>query len=461
MLAPHDRPQPRSGCLMPERDIYSVSRLNREVRRLLEQGFSRIWLEGELSNVARPSSGHLYFSLKDAGAQIRAAMFRNRNRALPFTPDDGMQVLVRGKLSLYEPRGDYQLIVEHMEEAGDGLLQRAFEVLKQKLSAEGLFDEVHKQTLPALPERIGVITSPSGAAIRDVLTVLGRRFPAIPVRVYPVPVQGKEAAGEIAGTLDLASRRGDCDVLILTRGGGSLEDLWPFNEEIVARAMHDCDIPVISAVGHEIDFTIADFVADRRAATPSAAAELASPDQQEWLQHIGHLATRLQGRFRESLTGRQQAVTWLAKHLQQLHPGQTLRQQAQRLDELERRSRTTLQTSLDNRLASLAALHGRLQLHSPAGCIGELQLRWRASAQRLGSAVQTLITTRRQALAVNSRALNAISPLATLERGYAIVSRPGGDILRDAGEVKSGEQINARLGKGQLLCTVDEASGDA
>ena len=443
------------------RDIYSVSRLNREVRRLLEQGFSRIWLEGELSNVARPSSGHLYFSLKDAGAQIRGAMFRNRNRSLPFTPEDGMQVLVRGKLSLYEPRGDYQLIVEHMEEAGDGLLQRAFEALKQKLSLEGLFDEEHKRPLPALPERIGVITSPSGAAIRDVLTVLGRRFPAIPVRIYPVPVQGREAAGEIAAALQLASRRRDCDVLILTRGGGSLEDLWPFNEEIVARAIHACDIPVISAVGHEIDFTIADFVADRRAPTPSAAAELASPDQQEWLQHIGHLSSRLQGRMRETLAGRRQSLTWLEKHLQQLHPGQTLRQQAQRLDELERRSLAVLHSTLASRQAALAALHGRLQLHSPAGRIGELELRWRSAARRLGSAMQATLTARRQSLAVNSRALNAISPLATLERGYAIVSTPDGTILRNARDVQPGERISARLGKGQLACTVDEVSEES
>ncbi len=451
---------PDPAARTPERDIYSVSRLNREVRRLLEQGFSRIWLEGELSNLARPSSGHLYFSLKDAGAQVRGAMFRNRNRALPFTPEDGMQVLVRGKLSLYEPRGDYQLIVEHMEQSGDGLLQRAFEALKQKLSAEGLFAEEHKRPLPALPQRIGVITSPSGAAIRDVLTVLGRRFPAIPVRVYPVPVQGKEAAGEIAATLALAARRRDCDVLILTRGGGSLEDLWAFNEESVARAIHACDIPIICAVGHEIDFTIADFVADQRAATPSAAAELASPDQQEWLQHIGHLATRLQGCFRQTLASRSQAVTWLAKHLQQLHPGQTLRQQAQRLDELERRSLASLQSTISKLQASLHTSQARLQLHSPASRLGELQLHWRATARRLGNAMQAALASRRQALAVNSRALNAISPLATLERGYAIVSRPGGDILRDAKDVQAGEQVNARLGKGQLLCTVDETSAD-
>ena len=444
----------------PGRDIYSVSRLNREVRRLLEDGFPRIWLEGELSNIARPSSGHLYFTLKDAGAQIRGAMFRNRSQSLRFKPEDGLQVLVRGKLGLYEPRGDYQLIVEHMEEAGDGILQRAFEVLKQKLVAEGLFDTEHKRPLPALPQRIGVITSPSGAAIRDVLTVLGRRFPAIPVRIYPVPVQGREAAAAIAAALQQASKRLDCDVLILTRGGGSLEDLWPFNEEIVARAMFDCDIPIVSAVGHEVDFTIADFVADQRAATPSAAAELVSPDQQEWLQHLGHLATRLQARCMDGLGNRKQALGWLQKHLQRLHPGQTLRQQAQRLDDLERRSRLSMTNRINELQSTLKASHARLQQHSPATRIGEMKLRWEGTAQRLGAALQPRLATHRQALAINSRALNSISPLATLERGYAIVSKTDGNILRTVDGVTTGEKIQARLARGQLLCTVDEIKTD-
>jgi len=270
-----------TGPGTPDRDVYTVSRLNQTARQLLEQGLPRIWLEGELSNLSRPSSGHLYFTLKDSRAQIRGAMFRNRNQLLRFRPQEGMQMLVRCRISLYEPRGDYQLIAESMEEAGDGALQRAFEELKRKLDLEGLLRAEHKQPLPLLPRRIGVVTSPSGAAIRDVLSVLKRRFPAIPVMVYPVPVQGKEAGREIAAMLHRAGERRECDVLILTRGGGSLEDLWAFNEEVVARAIHDCPVPVISAVGHEVDFTIADFVADQRAPTPSAAAELASPDQYE------------------------------------------------------------------------------------------------------------------------------------------------------------------------------------
>lgn len=446
---------PATGSGAPERDIYTVSRLNSEVRKLLEQGFSRIWLEGELSNIARPSSGHLYFSLKDADAQIRGAMFRNRNQALRFKPEEGLQVLVRARVSLYEPRGDYQLIVDHMELAGDGVLQRAFEELKRKLAAEGLFDAEVKQELPLLPQRIGVITSPSGAAIRDVLSVLKRRFPAIPVRIYPVAVQGKEAAAEIAAAIETASKRADCDVLILTRGGGSLEDLWSFNEEIVARAIHRCRIPLVSAVGHEIDFTIADFVADRRAATPSAAAELVSPDQLEWLAHMQHLAMRMQNRLQQARSESGQRLVWLEKRLQQLHPGQTLRQQAQRLDDLERRSRLGIASSISHLHASLQAAHGRLRQHSPRTRIGEMDLRWRALARRLGVSMQSFLARRQQVLTVHSRALHAISPLATLERGYSIVRTPDGTIVRTADAVKPGDPVEARLARGTLQCTVD------
>jgi exodeoxyribonuclease VII large subunit len=446
---------PATGATAPEREIYTVSRLNSEVRKLLEQEFARIWLEGELSNIARPSSGHLYFSLKDANAQIRGAMFRNRNQALRFKPAEGLQVLVRARVSLYEPRGDYQLIVDHMELAGDGMLQRAFEELKQKLAAEGLFDAAAKRELPLMPQRIGVITSPTGAAIRDVLSVLKRRFPAIPVRIYPVAVQGKEAAGEIAEALDTASKRADCDVLILARGGGSLEDLWPFNEEIVARAIHRCRIPIVSAVGHEIDFTIADFAADRRAATPSAAAELVSPDQQEWLAHMRHLAARMQNRLQQARSDAGQQLAWLEKRLQQLHPGQTLRQQAQRLDELERRSRLGIARSISHLQASLLEVHGRLRQHSPRARIGELDLRWRALARRLGVSVQSSLARRQQALTVHSRALHTISPLATLERGYAIVRTPDGTIVRAAESVRPGDPVEARLARGTLQCTVD------
>jgi exodeoxyribonuclease VII large subunit len=440
----------------PERDIYSVSRLNQEARLLLEQGFPRIWLEGELSNVSRPSSGHLYFTLKDARAQIRAAMFRSRNQAIRFRPEEGLQVLVRGRISLYEPRGDYQLIVDQMEEAGDGALRRAFEELKRKLDAEGLFDAARKQPLPTLPSRIGVITSPSGAAVRDVISVLRRRFPAIPVLIYPVPVQGKEAGGEIANAIRLASRRAECDVLILTRGGGSLEDLWPFNEEVVARAIHDCRVPLVSAVGHEIDFTIADFVADRRAATPSAAAEVVVPDQLEWLARLTQLSARLENRLRQLLSDDQRRMAWLEQRLQQLHPGQYLRQQAQRLDELEQRARLLIEIKFNRLQYSLKELNEELQRHSPTQLLGRLQLQQDLLAQRLGTAVLGLLAEKRRRLELACRSLDTISPLATLQRGYAIVSQlPERRILRQAASVKAGDRLEARLAEGTLVCTVD------
>jgi len=440
----------------PERDIYSVSRLNQEARLLLEQGFPRIWLEGELSNVSRPSSGHLYFTLKDARAQIRAAMFRSRNQAIRFRPKEGLQVLVCGRISLYEARGDYQLIVDQMEEAGDGALRRAFEELKRRLDAEGLFDAACKQPLPALPSRIGVITSPSGAAVRDVISVLRRRFPAIPVLIYPVPVQGKEAGGEIANAIRLASRRADCDVLILTRGGGSLEDLWPFNEEVVARAIHDCRVPLVSAVGHEIDFTIADFVADRRAATPSAAAELVTPDQLEWLARLTQLSARLENRLRQMLSDDQRRLAWLEQRLQQLHPGQYLRQQAQRLDELEQRTRLLVEFKFNKLQYSLNDLNEKLQRHSPTQLLGRLQLQQDLLAQRLGTAVQVLLAEKRRRLELACRSLDTISPLATLQRGYAIVTQlPEHRILRQAASVNTGDRVEARLAEGTLVCTVE------
>ena len=440
----------------PEREIYSVSRLNQEARLLLEQGFPRLWLEGELSNVSRPSSGHLYFTLKDARAQIRAAMFRSRNQAIRFRPEEGLQVLVRGRISLYEPRGDYQLIVDQMEEAGDGALRRAVEELKRTLDAEGLFDAARKQSLPPLPSRIGVITSPSGAAVRDVISVLRRRFPAIPVLIYPVAVQGKEAGGEIANAIRLASRRAECDVLILTRGGGSLEDLWPFNEEVVARAIHDCRVPLVSAVGHEIDFTIADFVADRRAATPSAAAELVVPDQLEWLARLTQLSARLENRLRQMLSDDQRRMAWLEQRLQQVHPGQYLRQQAQRLDELEQRARLLIEIKFNRLQYSLQELNEELQRHSPTQLLGRLQLQQDLLAQRLGTAVQGLLAEKRRRLELACRSLDTISPLATLQRGYAIVSQlPERRILRQAASVKAGDRLEARLAEGTLVCTVD------
>ena len=447
----------QTGGGSPDRDIYSVSRLNQTARKLLEQGLPRIWLEGELSNIARPSSGHLYFTLKDDKAQIRGAMFRSRNQLLRFKLEEGMQVLVRAKISLYEPRGDYQLIAENMEEAGDGVLQRAYEALKLKLEKEGLFETGNKQPLPPLPNRIGVITSPSGAAIRDVVSVLQRRFPAIPILIYPVPVQGKDAGRDIAAMIKTASRRNECDVLILTRGGGSLEDLWAFNEEIVARAIFDCSIPLVSAVGHEVDFTIADFVSDRRAPTPSVAAELVSPDQDEWLAQISALQTRIGRHIQQDFIDRRQRLDWLNKRLQLRHPGQYLRQQVQRLDEFEQRIRLSIQSNFSNLQSSLHEKLARLRQATPGHRISRYGLQQRGLVQRMNTSMSTFLLGRKRQLASACRTLDAVSPLATLERGYAIVTLPASKkIIRKTSDIKVGEQIETRLTDGHLLCTVDK-----
>lgn len=452
MEAPNDSPP----AVSPRRDVYTVSRLNREVRALLDRGFAVLWLEGEISNFSRPSSGHWYFSLKDRDAQVRCAMFRMRNQLLRFTPADGMQVLARVRVTLYEPRGEYQLQVEHLEEAGDGLLRRAFEELKQRLAAEGLFDPARKKPLPPLPCRIGVVTSPSGAAIHDILTVLRRRFPAIPVLIYPVPVQGAGAGAEIARMIRRAGEGRDCDVLILARGGGSLEDLWPFNEEAVARAIHACPIPIVSGVGHEVDVTIADFVADHRAPTPSAAAELVSPDAAEWQQAFAAREKRLLQRLLHVQQGKRQRLAWMMKRLDQCHPGRRLRDQAQRLDELEQRLRRAWRAHLRHAQARLAAFDARVHQHNPRRRLRQHILQREHLERCLIQHMRTRLQTHRQQLAVLSRTLDTVSPLATLSRGYAIVHRTSdGAIVRDAAAVEVGGQIEARLASGRLLCTVD------
>jgi exodeoxyribonuclease VII large subunit len=439
------------------RDVYTISRLNREVRALLDNHFSLVWVEGELSNLSRPASGHLYFSLKDRDAQIRCAMFRMRNQLLPFTPGDGMQVLVRARVSLYEPRGDFQLVVEHMEEAGDGLLRRAFEDLKNRLNTEGLFDPAHKKPLPRLPHHIGVVTSPTGAAIRDILSILRRRFPTIPVLIYPVPVQGTAAAAEIARTVRLAGQRRDCDVLVVARGGGSLEDLWAFNEEVVARAIYDCPIPIVSGVGHETDVTIADFVADHRAATPSAAAELVSPNGEEWLQAFVNLESRLVTQIRRQHHTKTQALQWLTGRLAQLHPARRLSDHGQRLDELEQRLRLAWRAQLRHDTARLNALSAQLHRHDPSRRLQQLQMQREHLGLRLIQVMQASLERRRQRLANLGRALDAVSPLATLSRGYAIVKRlPDGTIVRAAEAVKVGDRIETRVAQGRLISTVDE-----
>lgn len=399
-----------------EREVWSVTRLNREARMLLETGLRVLWLEGEISNLAQPASGHAYFSLKDSGAQVRCAMFRMRRQLLRFRPANGAQVLVKGRVSLYEPRGDFQFIVDHMEEAGFGALQRAFEELKARLAAEGLFDEGLKRPLPTLPRRIGVITSPTGAAVRDIASVLGRRFPSVPVVVYPVPVQGDAAPPAIIAAFATAAARAECDVLILARGGGSIEDLWAFNDERVARAIRACPIPVVVGVGHEIDFTIADFAADRRAPTPSAAAEMVVPDRVELGQRIARLADALQRRTNQRVAQAGERVGWLATRLRALHPGRRVQQRAQRLDELDLRLR-----------------RGWQRVHEQA------------------------------TLAMNgaARALQAVSPLATLARGYAIVADARtGKAITDAASLALGDALNARFARGSATVTVNGIEKD-
>jgi exodeoxyribonuclease VII large subunit len=486
----------------PERDVYSVSRLNREVRVLLERGFGTLWLEAEISNFSRPSSGHWYFCLKDASAQVRCAMFRQRNMLCAFTARDGQKVLVRARIGLYEPRGEFQLIVDHLEDAGLGALQRQFEELRARLAAEGLFSAERKRRLPALPKRIGVITSPTGAAVRDILHVLARRFPAVGVLIYPVAVQGAQAAAEIVVALKTAAARNECDVLILARGGGSLEDLWTFNDEKLARAIVASPIPVISGIGHEVDVTIADFAADVRAPTPSAAAELVVPDADEWLAACLRLGTRLERCMRRRLAERGERLRWLNGRAAQVSPIARLAQQTQRLDELDQRMSRAMHRRIDGYRERLLWLRGRTALVSPSARLAQHLSRLEDVEQRLGRAIRQVhsgrmalfrecrgrlwhgnplarvrtLASRQEALAARLeaagreavrgarerllplvRTLNAVSPLATLERGYAIVVDERGKILRDAAHAADGEIIEARLAVGRIRARVQRS----
>ena len=437
------------------RDVYTVARLNREVRGLLEAGLPSIWIEGELSNFSRPASGHWYFTLKDEAAQVRCVMFRQRNQAIRVAPQDGMQALLRARVGLYEPRGDFQLIVDHLEEAGEGALRRRFETLKLALAAEGLFDAARKRRPPRLPRRIGVVTSPSGAALRDVLQVLRRRFPAIPVLIYPVPVQGATAAREIAETLALADRRAEVDVLLLVRGGGSLEDLWAFNDESLARAIGRLTLPLISGIGHEVDFTIADFVADVRAPTPSAAAELAVPDGTALLAELAATTRRLGlAAGRAQLQRRERLMrTWRRLRIQ--HPSQAVAQNAQRIDELQGRLNAAMRRGLGMRVQRLATARAELSATSPAARVASLLQRARYAGLRLAPAMRHRLSLQEGRLETAARALNAISPLATLARGYAIVTLAAdGAIVHDPAQAPPGTEIDARLSRGRLRARV-------
>ncbi|MGD2116988.1 MAG: exodeoxyribonuclease VII large subunit [Chromatiales bacterium] len=459
------------------RTVYSVSRLNTEVRQVLESSFPLVWVEGEVSNLSTPRSGHLYFSLKDEYAQTRCAMFRMKRQLLRFAPADGMQVLLRARITLYEARGDFQLVVEHMEPAGEGRLRQAVEQLKAKLSAEGLFDAAHKKDLPAMPLTVGVVTSPSGAAITDILHVFKRRFPAARIIIYPVPVQGETAAAEISAMLRLADRRQECDLLILARGGGSLEDLMTFNDEGLARTIFALQTPIISAVGHEIDTSISDFVADRRAPTPSAAAELASTDQQVLLDSLRQYARRLQKAMLAELRHAKQQQLNLRKRLLLQSPEKKLQARQQRLDEADKQLMRSMQQQLAQARVRLQQINQRLLLQSPQQRIRQQSQHLLAVQQRLHNAspqrqiklqraqlqqwhkqlrhgIEQRLLLANEKLRSAGRTLESVSPLATLSRGYAIVRDDQGNIVRQAPQVKPSDTVDVLLHQGSLRCEV-------
>lgn len=434
----------------PNRQVISVSELNRDARRLLETGFPMLYVEGELSNFARPGSGHWYFTLKDSKAQLRCAMFRNRNHLIKFSPRDGQQVIVRGRVSLYEGRGEFQMIAEFMEDSGDGALRQAFERLRADLQQEGLFDEARKKPLPTVPNHVAIITSPTGAAIHDVLTVMRRRFAGLRTSILPVQVQGEGSVPQIVDALQFANRYADdpFDLILLTRGGGSLEDLWSFNTEPVARAVAASDIPVVCAVGHESDVSIADFVADLRAPTPSAAAELITPDGEVWQDSVNYLAQRLQQGMMQSIERQQREVSHLARRLR--HPSRSLDDLNQRLDELERR----MQASVNRQIASKQSRLNATRLTSPLARLDAWQGRLAYQQEKLISLATAGHQQRAAKMGNLAAKLDALSPLNTLKRGYAIVTDDDGHVVTNSADVASGDIIHARLQSGSVTAEV-------
>lgn len=456
LILPHPaRPGKLAGMSAPERDVYTVGRLNREVRLLIEHGMPTLWVEGELTNFSRPASGHWYFTLKDRDAQVRCAMFRQRNALLRFVPRDGQLVMARVRVGLYEPRGEYQLQVEHLEDSGIGALRREFDRLKEKLQAEGLFASTLKRPLPTLPTRIGVVTSPSGAAIRDILHILARRFAAVPVVIYPTAVQGKDAVPQLLAAISQASMRQECDVLIVARGGGSMEDLWAFNDEAVARAIRAAPMPVVTGIGHEIDFTIADFVADVRAPTPSGAAELVVPDSSTWRTTLGKLSLRLQQTLSRRLMDDRSSLQQLRRRLELTHPGHRVNQAAQKLDELTQRLGAAWALQRSQRATRLHRLEARLAGVSPRHHLELLRERLTRLDHRLRQSWLQEFQQRQQRLALASRTLNAVSPLAVLDRGYALVTlADSGRLVQNSSQAPIGTLIEARVANGKLRAQV-------
>jgi exodeoxyribonuclease VII large subunit len=438
----------------PDRHIYTVTELTQYIKSLLEASYPFVWLLGEISNFHVPSSGHYYFTLKDPGAQIGAVMFRAQNRALRFTPEDGLSVIAMGRLNVYEPKGVYQVIIEYLEPEGVGVLQLAFEKLKARLAAEGLFDDKFKQSLPFLPRKIAVVTSPTGAVIRDILHVINRRYPNMAVEIAPVRVQGEGAAEEIAEALNLLNERDSAQVIVVARGGGSLEDFQPFNSEVVARAIFGSHIPVVSAVGHETDFTIADFAADLRAPTPSAAAELIVPvkvDLERGLeQALGALKSGLSQRVRLL---RQQTLQ-VSRRL--IHPRRQIADYRLRLDDASERMFRGLSREFTKMRNHLDVMNGRLLRSSPLSFVDELNVMLRHNIATLYSTMQFYFQSRRGLLQTTLAGLNALNPLAILERGYSVTrALPDYAIVKDAEQVHVGQQVEVTLSRGGMLCRVE------
>ncbi|MDB1124731.1 exodeoxyribonuclease VII large subunit [Vibrio algarum] len=441
--------------LQTNQNIFTVSRLNAEVRLLLESEMGIVWLVGEVSNFSAPVSGHWYLSLKDSRAQVKCAMFRGNNRRVTFKPENGNQVLVKARLSLYEPRGDYQLIIESMQPEGDGKLQQEFDKLKMQLAAEGLFAQSLKKTLPENPKCVGIITSKTGAALYDILDVLKRRDPNLPVIVYPTTVQGDAATFEIAQAIGRANSRNECDVLIVGRGGGSLEDLWCFNHEVVARTIAASNIPIISAVGHEVDVTIADFVADVRAPTPSAAAELVSRDQSHKEQALLSRVNRLQSAIKASLSQQLYLLQQTNHRLEKQHPNYRLEQQSQRLDDLESRLLRAIEKQTRSGQSKIQGLSHQLHLNSPDRKLNQQKHSLIQAEQKLIDAINRNMMISKHNLALHAEKLDAVSPLATLKRGYSISKDQSGKVISHASKLTKGDQMITQFVDGEISSTVN------
>lgn len=451
-----------SSTQIPEQRIYKISNLVMEIRQMLEASYRSCWVEAEISSLSRPASGHCYFSLKDDSAQIRCAMFKaavsSSQRSSGYALKEGDLVRARGKVSVYPARGDMQFIVQHVEPAGEGVLKRQFEQLKQQLSDEGLFNQEHKRALPALPKCIGLISSATGAAIDDILITLKRRFPSIPIRIYPSLVQGDSAPQQLVQALQLAEKDNRCDVIILSRGGGSLEDLWGFNDEGLARAIFKCQIPIVSAVGHEVDVSISDFVADVRAATPTAAAELVTPDQQHYVNQLGGLLQRLKNCQRNILNEKSQHIDNLARRV--IHPQAALQSKQQRLDELNSRllSLQARRLSADKQL--IQQMEARINANTPIHKMTLLKKQLEQFTQSLDNSINRTMVNQSTKLQQLSAHINAVNPLAVLERGYSITATSAqmNKVVTDAAELTEGDAVHVKFSKGSANCIVQHVN---